>query len=374
VESRSFAPRQGAVSHFPEEDVAEGHRSPPRPPDEIAVRERIDCGLDVLLRQARLERRQGLGLEGSAQDRPQLDDPPRVRLQGVEAGEDRQVHRIRQRGDRARDRCRIGARAEAIDERTDDLAGVERVALGAIDDRGDDLGRGLIEEIGDELCHRLLGQWLERNRDGVSSSAAPGRPPVEQLGPGKRDHQQRYLRPGLQDRLNEVQQAVARPVQVLDHEHDRDPSRRELDESPPGPKERDPVGRLDLAGADRGRQLLRRPFGLGIAGGAQPDVERVANCLRARVIDQTDQRQEDRPHRPIREALTVRQALGDGDLRARIEPVKELLEQPRLPHPGRGHDADEIGPALLEGTARSQVELLEVGLATDDSVAARSAA
>ena len=85
-------------------------------------------------------------------------------------------------------------------------------------------------------------------------------------------------------------------------------------------------------------------------------------------LGNTNQAIEDPAQRPIGQPLPVRQALRNGDRRARLdrgEAVEELLKEPRLADAGRCNHADHEGTQLVERPARDQLQLLQVRAATD---------
>ncbi len=90
------------------------------------------------------------------------------------------------------------------------------------------------------------------------------------------------------------------------------------------------------------------------------------------IVAEPDDRQQDRAHRPVGQALPVRQALGDRDAHGRFEPIEELLEQPGLPDPGRRHDADQVRTSLVERATGHQLQLVEIGIAPDDPGSGRA--
>ncbi len=74
----------------------------------------------------------------------------------------------------------------------------------------------------------------ERQRQRVALAPAPARPPVEQLGPRGRDHEERHVLDPVGELVDEVEQIVVGPVEVFEHEHRRAPLGERLDEAAPG--------------------------------------------------------------------------------------------------------------------------------------------
>ena len=195
-------------------------------------------------------------------------------------------------------------------------------------------------------------------------------PAIEQLGPGQGDHEQRHLAAWLEDELDEVEQAVARPVEVLDDEQQRPAEGGELDRRAPGREERRAIGELDLAGADRRGQQVGRSFGGRVAGllepasGCRAGARRVAgrpgSSRSSRSSVRIGQNVSRWPYGRHWAIATCTSGL------AGAEAVDGLLEQPRLAHAGRRDHADQERAALGERAARHEVELSEVRAAPDE--------
>ena len=266
MEPGALGTRQRAVRDLADEDVPEGRRAQLRLTRMRSRSSRSPIAASTASgAQRRVDGRDRARLERPPEHRPELDDATRGRRQRVEPRQDGRLDACRGvRRSRPATASGIGHRPEAVHERAHDLAGVERVALGAVDDGVHDLRRRRVEQVGDEGLDGARRQRLERDRDGVPTPAAPARPAVEELGPGERDHHERHVGARLEHRLDEVEQAVARPVEVLDDEHERGALGGHLDEPPPRGEERDPVA-LDLGGADRRGKQLRRALRVGLA-------------------------------------------------------------------------------------------------------------
>ena len=85
-------------------------------------------------------------------------------------------------------------------------------------------------------------------------AGAPGRSPLDQLGPRERDHEQRVVPRPLEQVLDEVEQRRVRPLHVLEGEHGRVGLGQPLEEQPPGREQILPVARLVLAEAEQLRE------------------------------------------------------------------------------------------------------------------------
>ena len=98
-----------------------------------------------------------------------------------------------------------------------------------------------------------------------------------------------HLAAWLEDELDEVEQAVARPVEVLDDEHERPAAGGELDRRPPRGEERRAVGELALAGADRRGEQVGGSVGGRVAGLREPAPDGAPERLRGQVVGQLEQ-------------------------------------------------------------------------------------
>ncbi len=228
--------------------------------------------------------------------------------------------------------------------------------------------RGL-EQVLDEASHRAPGERLEREREVIATSAAPVRPSVEQLRTGEDDHEDRRIGPGLHDVLDEIEQAVRRPMEILEDDHQRSAPRGQLDRIAPRREQGCTIGDLAFAGADSSGEQIRGICAAleGVLG--EPRCGALAHRHRCCVVSKTDEPVEDSAQRPVREALPVRQALRHGDPRVGIRlrhSVEKFLQQSRLPR-ARGRDeAHEEWPLLGKRAPRNQLELFEIGVAAKE--------
>ena len=341
--------------------------------DEVAIQEPLDRASSTLRRQRRLERRRRAGRRTL---RP-ITAPSWTTRRAVGSSASSRARTVawtvsgsdaiaRAHGRRIRH-----VDTEPIDQRAHDLAGVERIALGSADDGIDDLRRRR-RRAGRRRAAATAGdgERLEGDRDVVPPAAAPARPAVEELGPGQRDHQRSAASPrgwsidstrSSRLSLDQWRSSITSTSGAR--------SAASSTNGPPRREQRDPVAASDLAGADRRRQQLggsarrpRRP-----PRGARPRARRRITSGR-RVVREAEDREQDRAHRPVGQALAVREALGRSRRRTGRRPsaVEELLEQPRLPDAGGRDDAHQVRPPLVERAAGDELELREVGVAADD--------
>ena len=118
----------------------------------------------------------------------------------------------------------------------DELLGVERISACALEQGLLRLGgeHGPAEQSADQLGRLLVGERREAERRRVELAAAPAGPPLEQLGPRRRDDEQRNVRHPVDELVEEVEQALVGPVDVLDDDDERPLFRETLEEAPPG--------------------------------------------------------------------------------------------------------------------------------------------
>ena len=229
-----------------------------------------------------------------------------------------------------------------LEIRANELAGVERVALGALGDELDELGLVGIEEVAREIGDGVGRQRLEGDREVVEPSPAPVRPPVEELGTRKHQHEERGLAARLHDELREVEEAVAGPVQVLEHDDERVATRGRFERRAPGSEQLvfvDPFrARLTDGGGDETRVTIH----VVDADVAEPAADGLPDLSRRRVFVRFRQREDHLSHRPVGQLLAVGKALRDGDRRVVGEPRQpgqELLDQACLARAGGRDDA-----------------------------------
>ena len=100
------------------------------------------------------------------------------------------------------------------------------------------LGRehGLLEQRVHEPGGFLVGQRRKRDRHGVRLATAPARPTGKQLRTGSRDDQQRHAARPVDEMVNEFEQPIVCPVEVLEDEHERALLGERLEEATPGGK------------------------------------------------------------------------------------------------------------------------------------------
>jgi hypothetical protein len=283
-----------------------------------------------------------------------------------------------------------GGHAAAVAQHAHVLLGEQRVAADPAEQAGLDLGGEPV--VGQEHGQQAGGVGVaERLQPDGGAGRPPAGPPLQQLGPGGHHHQQRDRLAAsarrFQQPLDEVEQGVVGPVQVLKGEDQRPRRRQSVQEPAPG-------GELLLA-VGGGRRCLQRGGGVDADQAAQVPGDPGGG---RRVGDRRGHRGGEPalgglggvglPHADLRldrlgersEARVVpvgqRAALAPGDrhpglwdagggLRRPGQPVGELGEQAALADPGRPQHGDQLGRAAGGGPAGGLQQHAELGVAGD---------
>ncbi len=128
---------------------------------------------------------------------------------------------------------RVGVLCASFDDPVDHLLGEQRVATGAFGDLVDQFGchrsrfRALRER-DDEISSVHACERCERDRGRRVVLAAPVRATIEELVACQAYEQDRSVRPA-REVLDQIEHAFIGPMDVLDDEHQRRPSRRGFD-------------------------------------------------------------------------------------------------------------------------------------------------
>ena len=199
----------------------------------------------------------------------------------------------------------------ALEQNARVLLGVQRVAAGAGEQRflGLRVEQRLLEQRLDEARGVVVGERRERDRQRVRLAAAPARPPLQELGARGAEHEQRHAARALDELVDEVEQRVVGPVQILEHEHQRPPLGQRLEEAAPGGERlsalRSP--RSSSAETDERPQMALEPLRLGrvdprLADGA---AELLLGLLGGSRLEDARLRLDDLGQRPERHAVAV---------------------------------------------------------------------
>ena len=230
----------------------------------------------------------------------------------------------------------VPAQHTAVEQRRHELLDEERVSFRA----GDDAVAELLRKLVDQALGLGFGQRLEPHGRRVPAARTPRRPRVEQLGARRGDDEQRAACIA-HDALDQVEQRVVAPVQVLD-EHDRRP-----------------IGRQTLEERDRGvMELFADVHGARVAGPRAAERESQGAVLAETTGDvrvgvavaDVEVLLDDLAERPVGR-VPVREAPPGPPPRLGLlfgKPQPELAHEARLPHAGVAEDRHEVRRLELE--------------------------
>ena len=227
------------------------------------------------------------------------------------------------------------------------------------------------EQARDQLTRLVVAERLDREGGGVRLAASPRTSPLEELRPGRRDEQQRDVAEPLDELVDEVEQAVVGPVQILEDDDDRAALRDRLEE--PTPRGCRGCGRRAARAprARRGRSArprasaprLRPPRGgsrrCGACARAQPG-SRVSMIAGLALTTS--------PSAQKRHTVAVRQtpALPPRDGRVAVDDPLTARDEPRLADPGHTHQGHELCAPLAAGPLEERAEDVELVIASHE--------
>ena len=246
------------VADVPDQQVPEAvlglalHRARAGRADELLAGELVQRQLD-LARVAVSHLRHGARPEELAHDGGVLQQALALRRERVQARGDQRLHRVGQL-----DIVEASGEEVAVGEQAHELLRVQGVAARPLEQRLLRLCRQdrPLEERGDQPRRLLVGQRSEVDRGRVAQAGCPGRMLLVQLGAGRAEDEQRHALRPVGQVLEEGEQGVVCPVQVLEDEHGRALCGQRFQEAPPGRE------RLLLGGGLRRRADERGEAGL----------------------------------------------------------------------------------------------------------------
>ena len=277
----------------------------------------------------------------------------------VEPGGDDPLHRLRQR--QLLDRAPLAEHAHI-------LLGVERVPARPREEGRLRLRRehGLLQQSEYELSGLRLRERRQRDRGRVRLAATPAGPPREQLRPRARDDEQRNARRPVDEVVDEVEQMLVGPVQVLEDEDER-PLRGEILEEPPPSRER--LAATVAARLGGAREPDERPQVQHDPGVGHAVVELPLGALGRVGLEDPKLGLDHLAERPERDAVAVRQAPAlppRDDVRVGLDQVVELEHEPALADPGNADERHELHGALLAGARERVREHVELAAPPDE--------
>ena len=256
----------------------------------------------------------------------------------------------------------VGLFLAALLDAAHDLFEEERVALGLLEQQLPRLGRH--RRAGAQRVDQLFAvsraECLELDRRRAHAASAPVRAHVEELGPRQAEHEKRLADPGG-DALDQLEQRLFRPVDVLEDEHERLGLSHQLGPLAGGPGDlllaALAVDRLEHAGR-QAEQIGDRFRRAAVAKLLDRDLQRVVVGDAGNVLDHLGER-------PVRDALAVGKRSSTDDGRA-LERFEELVGEPRLAHAGLAVDREEMCAPVPDRARVRVLEELELVIATDD--------
>ena len=247
----------------------------------------------------------------------------------------------------------VGGQEAAILQRPGVFLGIERIAVGTREDARPKL-RGehaSLEVSGEKAPDVVVSKWADRDRGGIALAAGPARSSIQELGPRSRDDQDRHTRRPVGEVVDEVEQPVVRPLEILEDEHERPPLRDRLEQPPP---RRERLARTS-GGCRVGRAEPHEracgshdPVPLRLVGHepVNPCHELAGRCLRVVALQDPELGLDDLAERPVADALPVRQ-------RPPLPPCNQLLVCV--------DDLEELGDQAALADARNADERHELG-------------
>ena len=238
------------------------------------------------------------------------------------------VQRVEPRLEQRPDRRRHVDRAACLSGEGGHLLEEQRIAVRG---RHDAPARLVVElDVGEEAVGKpssvRLGERLEEDRRGVQLAAAPARPDVEELGSRDAEEEDRRGTRPVDDVLDEVEHRLLRPVEVVDHEH-----------------ERPLAGALLEEGTCRELRLGRRG----------PD--------RLRRLDL--ELHEHLHERPVRDPLAVRERAAPRHRGDAVDVLEDVRDEPRLADPGRADQREQTAAARRDHVLEVRAEPRALALA-----------
>jgi hypothetical protein len=354
-----------ADEHMPKRVLRLGrHRRAPLPPHELLALEPVQA----LLHGPALEPVHG-GESPAPEDLPEhgriLDERLVLGGERVEPRGDDPLHVLGQRRVVTRSHAALGDHACV-------LLGIERVSPrareeGSLSLRGHDR---LLEQAAQEARDVFIGERREGDSGRVRLAPAPAGPALEQLRPSGADDKEGRVGHPVDEVIDEVEQIVVGPVEILEHEYQGALLGERLEEAAPGregfvasvpagiafpaqPDERAQVA-LDPARARRVRNQIGDGLAklrLGHLGGIGLEDGRLSlDHLR---------------HSPEGDAFAIRQRAAlppeDDQLRIRVDCLGKLPHQSALADARDADEREQLRRPLAPGPAervREQVELL----------------
>ena len=278
--------------------------------------------------------------------------------------------RIEPSGNDPLDGLRQLGRASALAEHSRELFRIERIPTGTREQGRLRLRveQRPVEQRCEQPRRLVVAERTERDRLRVSFAAAPARPPLEQLGPRSRDDEQRHARGPLDEVIDEVEQVVVGPVEVLENQHRGTQLRERLGEPPPRREIVGPLARF-TAGPDERAEALGQPAGV-VGSESRYGLRELRPELVGRIaLEYSRLRLHHFGEGRIRERFPVRQ-------RAAVPPVRDrgvalslgvqLCDEPALADAGNAHDRHQLRRLVVAHALVGAEQQLTLSCASDE--------
>ena len=231
-----------------------------------------------------------------------------------------------------------------------------------------------IEQGGKQAGDLLVRERGQGERRGVGLPPAPARSTGEQLRAGRADDEHRNVPGPLDEMVDEVEQAVVRPLQVFEDEHEWAQIRERLEEAAPGGEGLvAAIGRgVGPSQADERTQMVLDPTGLLAVGHRLGDdvPDLLAGNLGGVGLEDACMRFHRLAERPERDPFAVgeRPSLAPVDelVRVAVYLARELPDEPALADSGDADHGHQLHRALFAGPRKSAEQELELPLAADE--------
>ena len=224
----------------------------------------------------------------------------------------------------------------------------------------------------------LLGERREQDRRRVDLAAAPAGSPRQQLGARRAEDEERDAARPVDEVVDEVEQRVVGPVQVLEDEDERPLVGDRLQEAAPGGERLVAAVARRLVALEAGErtQVPLDPGGVGRV--ADESLDGLAKLLlglaRAVGLEDARLRLDHLAERPERHALAVRKRAAvapvDEPVVAGLDRLEELEDEPALADPGTPTSVTSCGSRSRIDAGERLAQERELLLAADERRAA----
>ena len=376
VRVRPASARNLSVRDVPHEHMAKdvgglaGNRGAPFSAHELLPLERVQPTLD--LGAIEIERsRDRADPEDLADDGSGLDQCLLVGRERVEPRGDDPLDRLGKRQLRLsawREHPHVLLRIEWI------AAGASQKLCAALRAEGPVRQKGRQEQTG-----LRIGERRERDRRRVALAASPPGAAIEKLGSSRTDQHERNAARPIRHVVDEVEQIVVGPVEILEDEDERIRLGDRLEESPPGGERLAPAVCARLASPAQPRQRPQVTFdppSLHLVGDHPIDrgAELCFGRLRVVALKHSCVGLRHLAERPVCDSLAVGKratlAPGDEDARVRVQSLVELPHQSALADSGNADECDQLWGAGACRARKRIAERCELGVSPDERGAA----